>query len=395
MGARFWPAEREARRVRVRELRRMDDLVAGPELAAVVDHDLQAWVADPALADARLNAGSDRSEAPGPIRAAVDVAPTIESRPARERLTLIASMAQLSGWVAADAGAPDAALSAFRLGLRAAEQGGDRPLAGHIVGGLAQLTAEDGDARAALRLARSAQRRAGATASSGVRSLLALRLAYAAAVGGLRRECEEALAVAERAAAQRDTRLDPDWLYWLDEAHFAALIGRCHAALGRPATARPLLESALRTKRVRFRAAGIIGATLATVRLEAGDLDGACAAATDALIACVQSGSMRAATALRAFDRRLGAAAPAGRPLGTATPAGRPLGTATPAGRRPAPVRDYARLVEDCRSFLPTMRGGPIPLRVVPGSPVDQDRHTSILQDAQREPRRAGGIRPG
>jgi hypothetical protein len=126
---------------------------------------------------------------------------------------------------------------------------------------------------------------------------------------------------------------------------------------------------------VRFRAAGITGAALATVRLEAGDLDGACSAATDALITCVQSGSMRAASALRAFDRR--------------------LGTAAPAGRRPAPVRDYARLIEECQSFLPTMRAGPIPLRVVPGSGVDQDRHTSILQDAQREPRRAGGIRPG
>jgi hypothetical protein len=383
--SRLWPAEREARRVRLRELRRMDDLVAGPELAAVVHGELRAWVADPQLAGPRLDAGPEQSEAstvvqsgtggPGLGGSGVDVAATIESRTAREQLTLIASLAQLAGWVAADAGASDAALAAFRLGLRAAERGGDRPVAGHLLGGLAQLTAEDGDPRAAMRLARSAQRRAGATASSGVRSLLALRLAYAAAVGGLRRECEEALAVAERAAAQRDPRLDPEWLYWFDDAHFSALAGRCQAVLARPAAARPLLEAALRTKRVRFRAAGITGAALATVRLDMGDVDAAGAAATDALLACVQSGSMRAASALRAFDRRLGSAAPA--------------------GRRPAAVREYARLADECRIYLPTMRAGPISLRVAPRSPADQDRHTSILQDARREPRRAGGSRPG
>jgi hypothetical protein len=358
----------------------MDDLVAGPELAAVVHGELRAWTADPQLAGVPLETAPQQSEASVVTSAGIggsggDVAAVIESRAARERLTLIASLAQLSGWVAADAGAPDAALSAFRLGLRAAERGGDRPLVGHLLGGLAQLTAEDGDPRAALRLARSAQRRAGATASSGVRSLLALRLAYAAAAGGLRRECEEALAVAERTAVQRDPRLDPEWLYWFDDAHFAALAGRCQAVLGRSAAAQPLLESALCTKRVRYRAAGITGAALATVRLDLGDVDAACAAATNALITCVQSGSMRAASALRAFARRLGPAAPV--------------------GRRPAAVRDYARLAGEAAPYLPTMRAGPIPLRVASHAPADQDRRTSILQDARREPRRAGGVRPG
>ncbi len=141
-----------------------------------------------------------------------------------------------------------------------------------------------------------------------MRGLLALRVATAAAVAGLRRDCEEALAAAERAAAQRDPRLDPDWLYWFDDAHFAALTGRCLAALGRPAAARALLESAMRSKALRFRAAGITGAALATARLGTGDVDAACAAATDALVACVQSGSVRAANALRAFDRAAAAA---------------------------------------------------------------------------------------
>src|SRR5438132_8215482 len=38
---------------------------------------------------------------------------------------------------------------------------------------------------------------------------------------------------------------EPDWLYWLDEAHFLALAGRCYVALGRHQQAVPLLSAAL------------------------------------------------------------------------------------------------------------------------------------------------------
>ena len=420
--AQWSSAEREARRARLMDLRRMDDLVAGPELAGVVQRELRGWLAD---------AGRFPAATPG-------------SRADRERLGLIAGLAQLTAWVTADAGAPavafpraapgpaipqaaargaippaadgaaippavaaaveastmadgsgvttvsgpDAAMAAFRLGLRAADRAGDRPLAGHLLGCLAQVIAEDGDHRAALRLARSAQRRAGSTATSGVRSLLALRVAYAAAVGGLRRECEEALAVAERAtdratergAEQRDPGLDPDWLYWFDAAHFAALAGRCHAALGRPATARPLLESALRTRSLRYRAAAITGSALAVACVDAGDLAEAAAAATDALVACVQSGSVRAGRALRAVDHRVARAARA---------AG-----ATRGGGWSA-MRDYLHLVDAARPYLPTLSTGPVSKRGGAHSISPSDRHTSILQDAREEPRRAGGQRPG
>ncbi len=325
----------------------------------------------------------------------------VDSRAARERLSLIAGLAQLAGWVTADVGAPTSALSAFRLGLRAADRGGDRPLAGHLLGCLAQLTAEDGDPRAALRLARSAQRRAGATASSGVRSLLALRLAYGAAVAGARRDCEEAIAAAERAAQQRDPALDPDWLYWFDEAHFAATVGRCYVALGRSGPARPLLESALAAGSVRFRAAAITGASLARAHLDAGDLDAACGAATDALLTCVQSGSVRAAGAVLALDRRLRATAgPGGRPAAMRDyleliSSARPFLAA--AGDRPARPARPASATPTGRSTTPpaarsgTPRAGPAPERGDPRSDDLRHRRPSTVQDARQEPRSAGG----
>src|SRR6185437_14255475 len=162
------------------------------------------------------------------------------------------------------------------------------------------------------------------------------------------RDSEEALAVAERAAEKRDPRLEPDWLYWFDAAHFAALAGRCHAALGRPGAARPLLESALRTRRLRYRAAAITGSALATACVDAGDLGAAAKAATDALVAGVQSGSVRAGRALEAVERRMVKAA-------RASGVTRGLGWST--------VREYLQLLDASRPYLPTVGAGAVPKR--------------------------------
>src|SRR6185295_4920574 len=79
----------------------------------------------------------DRSRREPAARPVSELPPTDEPGPVE--LSLIAGLAQLAGWVAADAGAPVSTLATYRLGLRAADRAGDRPLTGHLLGCLAQL----------------------------------------------------------------------------------------------------------------------------------------------------------------------------------------------------------------------------------------------------------------
>ncbi|GAA0727972.1 hypothetical protein Drose_29595 [Dactylosporangium roseum] len=286
----------------------MDDLLTGPELAALVGAGLRAAV--------RRVAGRPRGHG-------ADAAD----------LARVAELAQLRAWVAADTGAGPRApvvAPAVRHGLRVALTGGHRPLAGHLLGCLAQTAAEDGSGPAALRLARAARRTA-APADAATGAVLWLREAYAAAICGDRRACDAALAAAERAHIRREPELDPPWLYWLDDAHLAASAGRCHAALGRPRLALPLLSTALAAPGLRFRAAGLVSVAAARAHAGTGDLDAACAAAGEALLACVRSGSVRVLRELRRVE---------------------------PALSRARAFRDYAGMSESARSYLPGAQDG-------------------------------------
>lgn len=298
----------------VADLRRMDDLVGGPELAELVHRELRRAMA--ALHEftggrgvAAPSAGQLWPSAPDPLTLRTAAA----SRAGQARLRWVAELAQLAAWVAADAGAPISTLDPHRIGLRAAAAAGDEPLAGHLVGGVAQLTAEAGDARSALRLARAAVHRSGPASSAGARALQWQRVAYAAALAGERQAAEEALVVAERAFERRDPARDPDWLAWYDEPNFTGMAGRCFAALGRTRLARPLLGAALTARdrgrrQLGLRAWAICGTALAGAHVDAGDLDAACATAGEALLMCVRAGSVRATRQIRAAEPRLRAA---------------------------------------------------------------------------------------
>ncbi|MFI5914945.1 hypothetical protein [Dactylosporangium sp. NPDC051541] len=263
---------------RVLELRRLDDLVSGPEVVRVVRDAFAAAV----------------RQAPGRGPAA---------------LGLVAELAQLALWAGADAGAAAGGRSAaalVRAGLRAALRGGHRAAAGGLLGCLAQLHAERGDGATALRLTRAARRLA-VPADAGTLTLLWLREAAAAAAAGDRGRCDGAIAAAVRAHRRRRSGAEPPGLYWLDDAHVAAMAGRCQAALGRPRQALPLLDAALRSA-ARDRAAGRPGIRLRGLALvhvararalaTAGAVDAACVAAGEAVVAGVSCGSVRVAREL-------------------------------------------------------------------------------------------------
>lgn len=255
---------------RLAELRRMDDLVGGADLAGLVHRELRAAIAVLRAA----GAGSAR----------------------RRALRLVAQFGQLAGWVHADAGDPAAARRAYRAALRAAAAAADRPLAAHVLGGLSHQLLADGNPQEALLLARTA--RTGGTGASGrTQALLLHRLALAAARCGERRAAHAALAAADRVADRSRPEQEPPWLYWLDSPELTAMTGRCLAVLGRPLRAAQRL--AVPRRGIGPRAAAIYLTWLARCYLELGEVELACRMAMRGLRQAVRAGSARAATGLR------------------------------------------------------------------------------------------------
>ncbi|WDZ84371.1 helix-turn-helix domain-containing protein [Micromonospora cathayae] len=259
-------------------LRRLDDLTGGADLTGLGAYRLRRVAAAVSLA--------------GPARR-------------RGLLPVLAEAAQLAGWLAADAGDAAGALTAYRLGLRAASAAGDRALAGHVLGSASHLLAGAGDPHGAALLARTAYAGAGPVASAGLRALLLHRTAFAAASGGQHRAARAALTAAGRAAGRHDPLREPPWLYWLDGAEFAAMTGRTLTALGRPLPAVPLLAAGCRPGQPR--SVALYGAWLARAWLQLGEVERAGELAGEALLAAVRAGSPRAAGALAEVGRRLAA----------------------------------------------------------------------------------------
>ncbi|MCW6009989.1 helix-turn-helix domain-containing protein, partial [Micromonospora sp. CPCC 205371] len=104
----------------VAELRRLDDLVGGADLAGPASHRLD-----------------------GALAATVEAGGTPAAR--HGLLALVAEAAQLTGWVAADAGDVAGALSAYRVALVTAGAAGDRPLGAHVLGSASHLLAASGE----------------------------------------------------------------------------------------------------------------------------------------------------------------------------------------------------------------------------------------------------------
>lgn len=261
--------------VRLAELRRLDDLVGGADLAG--------------LGAYRLGRA---------VRALSGCVPSARPR----LLPELAESAQLAGWLAADAGDTAGALDAYRLALRAAATAGDPALAGHVLGSASHLLAGVGDPEGALVLARTAYAGARRSASPGLRALLLHRVALAAALGGRAGAARQALDAARRMTDAPEPGREPPWLYWLDGPELAAMTGRALVALGRPIPAEAPLHA---VRRRGPRTSAIYGGWLARGYLQLGEVERACAVAGEALLDAVRAGSPRALGQLAEVRRRL------------------------------------------------------------------------------------------
>ncbi|MDI1464900.1 helix-turn-helix transcriptional regulator [Catellatospora sp. KI3] len=259
------------------ELRRMDDLVGGADLAPVAARRRRQAVA--ALRPAQ---GADRARL---------LLPAVE-------------LSQLAGWTAADAGQPRAALATYREGLVLAMEAGDRQLGAHLLGSASHLLGER-EPGPAWQLARTAAAGVRVHGSPGLRALLAHRAAYAAARCGDPRAAHGCLLVAQRLGERLVPEREPPWLYWLDQSELAAMTGRCLVALDRPLRALALLgRPELRGGR-QPRSLAVYSGWLARALLGVGELEEACAVGADGVVASVRSGSVRAAEQTRELAARL------------------------------------------------------------------------------------------
>ncbi|WP_405586716.1 helix-turn-helix domain-containing protein [Streptomyces sp. NBC_01190] len=205
---------------RVHALRLADDVVSGGDLIGPAFRELHGAV--------RLHQESTFSQDIG-----------------RDLLIQIAELAQISGWIASDAGQHADAERAYTLGISAARNAGDRTLAANLAGSLAYQHTNTGREREGIDLAHAAVEEAGPHASAKPRALFLDRVAWAHAKAGEAQPAIRALEQAHAALADDDGTTPPTWAYWVTSEELDVMDARAYTELRRPLRAVPVLSDVL------------------------------------------------------------------------------------------------------------------------------------------------------
>ncbi len=219
----------------------------------------------------------------------------------------VADLTRLAGWTSYDIGAHGLAQRYFVQSLRLAQAANDRLYGGYVLVTMSRQAVYLGHGREAVQLARVAQQGVGSTAPTAVQALMHAAEARGHGLLGDARSCTSALVRAERAlqASHGGDEL-PNWARFFDEAQLADEFAHCYRDLQQW---RPAAQHAERSLRLRpqsyARSRVFCRVVLATSRLGLGELDEACAAATEALRGVTEMRSLRAVEYLRDFARRL------------------------------------------------------------------------------------------
>ena len=219
----------------------------------------------------------------------------------------VADLTRLAGWTSYDIGAHGLAQRYFVQSLRLAQAANDRLYGGYVLVTMSRQAVYLGHGREAVQLARVAQQGVGAVAPTTVQALMHAAEARGHGLIGDTRACTTSLVRAERAlqAARPGDEL-PSWARFFDEAQLADEFGHCYRDLQQW---RPCAQHAERSLRLRSgsyaRSRVFCRTVLATARLGMGEVDDACAAATEALRGASEMRSLRAVEYLREFSRKL------------------------------------------------------------------------------------------
>ncbi|WP_326797436.1 helix-turn-helix domain-containing protein [Streptomyces sp. NBC_01808] len=266
---------------RVHGLRLADDVLAGGDLLAPAFRELRAAV--------QLYRESTYSE---------DVR--------RELLVQIGELAQITGWIASDAGRYDEAARTYALGISAARQAGDGPLLGNLAGSLAYQHANTGREHDGVALAQAALEEAGPGAPAKTRALFYDRIAWAHTRAGEAQPALRALGDAHDALSAAEDDGAPSWAYWVSREELEVMDARVFTELRRPLRAVPLLTDVLtRYHATHTRELALYRSWLAVALVDANEPEQAAVEARQVLALSADIASERAADRSRAVLRRL------------------------------------------------------------------------------------------
>lgn len=233
-----------------------------------------------------------------------DVAPLLRSGGFSEALgadlfRASAELCQLVGWMTYDTGAYGLGQRYLIQALGLARAAGDQPLAGEILAAMSHQAAYQGEAQAAVDLARAAGQMASRYGVQALGAEAAVMEAHGHAIAGDERQCAAALDRAERELDRADRSADPHWIGYFDDAYLSAKFGHCFLALGDAPNATRFAERSLDMDARYARGRAFNLTLLANSQALAGDVAAACATGRQAVDAVADLQSTRATGYLR------------------------------------------------------------------------------------------------
>lgn len=273
---RLTPALLDTLEQRLDDLRRLDDVLGGARLrqTAVAEYDLLEGLAKQ----------------------------TGQHGPREHRLlSLLAESARMCGWLQFDSGRHARAQRFYVTSLRASASAGDHQVGANTLAFMAIQVYSEGNPHHAVALVRTAQDATVRRSTPRVRSMLHARAARALSKTGDRTGCWRELDAARTEYARGPHDDDPSWSYWLNLGEIEMLAGSSALDLDDPRRALTHFEQA---RHVQYSADGyardhvLYLTRTARAHLRLGDLDAACAVATDAFTQNVTLNSSRPSVAL-------------------------------------------------------------------------------------------------
>ncbi|WP_128380406.1 helix-turn-helix transcriptional regulator [Streptomyces cavernae] len=270
---------------RLDDLRRLDDVLGGSRLrrTAIAEYEL--------LKDLAENTGQH-----GPLE--------------HRLLSLLAEAARMCGWLHFDVGHQALAQRYYVTSLRASASANDAQVGANTLAFMAIQVYSEGNPQDAVGLVRTAQDATMRRTTPRVRAMLHARVARALSKTGAGTACFNALDSARTEYARGPHDDDPSWSYWLNEGEIEMLAGSSALDLEDPRRALTHFE---RARQAQYAVDGYVRDNVlyltrtARAHLQLGDLDAACAAATDAFTQNAALDSSRPSGALDDLRDELGA----------------------------------------------------------------------------------------